>query len=330
MTSIIEFNPKARFFGRIVDMTCTSDADPGHYRGRVHAAGTRRSVARRLLPCCSTNSMSGRWMAISALALARDAQQGLRPRSEDRGDVGHAGWRSACATLLGDAPVIKSEGPDAYPGGDALSRPRPTRPDRLRPMADASATLRAAREAIAARSWCSCRAQAEIRRAEPRNLKSASADPNSRRYRGRSMGALPLRASRTAIAIEPSPAGTTQGGAGDLDRGNLAHHRRRARRDRQRSVACAVLRAGCGPDKGWKPCGCHSPRRSAPRPHQPHRPGVCYRLWDEPQTGSLEPYTAAGDFVGRLSGFVLDLAQWGASVPGTLAFLDLPPAGRAQ
>ena len=28
-------------------------------------------------------------------------------------------------------------------------------------------------------------------------------------------------------------------------------------------------------------------------------PGVCYRLWDEPQTGALEPYRAAGNSVGR-------------------------------
>ena len=28
-------------------------------------------------------------------------------------------------------------------------------------------------------------------------------------------------------------------------------------------------------------------------------PGVCYRLWDEPQTGSLEPYTQAGNSLGR-------------------------------
>jgi ATP-dependent helicase HrpB len=56
------------------------------------------------------------------------------------------------------------------------------------------------------------------------------------------------------------------------------------------------------------------------------QPGVCYRLWDEPQTGSLEPYTRPEILSADLSSFVLDLAQWGASDPATLAFLDAPPA----
>jgi ATP-dependent helicase HrpB len=54
-------------------------------------------------------------------------------------------------------------------------------------------------------------------------------------------------------------------------------------------------------------------------------PGVCYRLWDEPQTGSLEPYTRPEILSADLSSFVLDLAQWGAADPGKLAFLDSPP-----
>jgi ATP-dependent helicase HrpB len=54
-------------------------------------------------------------------------------------------------------------------------------------------------------------------------------------------------------------------------------------------------------------------------------PGVCYRLWDEPQTGSLEPYMRPEILSADLSSFVLDLAQWGASDPAKLAFLDQPP-----
>jgi ATP-dependent helicase HrpB len=54
-------------------------------------------------------------------------------------------------------------------------------------------------------------------------------------------------------------------------------------------------------------------------------PGVCYRLWDEPQTGSLEPYTRPEILSADLSSFVLDLAQWGAADPGKLSFLDPPP-----
>jgi ATP-dependent helicase HrpB len=55
-------------------------------------------------------------------------------------------------------------------------------------------------------------------------------------------------------------------------------------------------------------------------------PGVCYRLWDEPQTASLAAYTQPEILSADLSSLVLDLAQWGVSDPATLAFLDAPPA----
>ncbi|MGE5165982.1 MAG: ATP-dependent helicase HrpB, partial [Sphingobacteriales bacterium] len=54
-------------------------------------------------------------------------------------------------------------------------------------------------------------------------------------------------------------------------------------------------------------------------------PGVCYRLWDEAQTASLEAYTRPEILSADLSSFVLDLAQWGTSNPAKLAFLDAPP-----
>ncbi len=53
-------------------------------------------------------------------------------------------------------------------------------------------------------------------------------------------------------------------------------------------------------------------------------PGVCYRLWDEPQTASLEPYAKPEILAADLSSFALDLAAWGAA-PDKLAFLDPPP-----
>lgn len=55
-------------------------------------------------------------------------------------------------------------------------------------------------------------------------------------------------------------------------------------------------------------------------------PGICYRLWDEPQTASLEPFARPEILAADLSGFVLDLAEWGVTDPGSLAFLDPPPA----
>jgi ATP-dependent helicase HrpB len=54
-------------------------------------------------------------------------------------------------------------------------------------------------------------------------------------------------------------------------------------------------------------------------------PGVCYRLWDEPQTASFAPYTQPEILSADLSSLLLDLAQWGVSDPATLAFLDSPP-----
>jgi ATP-dependent helicase HrpB len=55
-------------------------------------------------------------------------------------------------------------------------------------------------------------------------------------------------------------------------------------------------------------------------------PGICYRLWDEPQTASLSPFTQPEILSADLSSLVLDTAQWGVTDPTTLPFLDPPPA----
>jgi len=55
-------------------------------------------------------------------------------------------------------------------------------------------------------------------------------------------------------------------------------------------------------------------------------PGMCYRLWDEPQTAALEPANRPEILAADLTGFVLDLAHWGVADPASLAFLDPPPA----
>ena len=53
-------------------------------------------------------------------------------------------------------------------------------------------------------------------------------------------------------------------------------------------------------------------------------PGICYRLWDEPQTAALAAFSRPEILAADLSGFALDLAAWG-SRPEDLAFLDAPP-----
>ena len=55
-------------------------------------------------------------------------------------------------------------------------------------------------------------------------------------------------------------------------------------------------------------------------------PGACYRLWDEPQTSALEPANRPEILAADLSGFLLDLAHWGIPDPSKLAFADAPPA----
>ena len=54
-------------------------------------------------------------------------------------------------------------------------------------------------------------------------------------------------------------------------------------------------------------------------------PGVCYRLWDEPETRSLVPFAQPEILAADLSSLVLDLAVWGVADPGKLAWLDPPP-----
>jgi ATP-dependent helicase HrpB len=55
-------------------------------------------------------------------------------------------------------------------------------------------------------------------------------------------------------------------------------------------------------------------------------PGVCYRLWEAPQTASLEAANRPEILAADLSGFLLDLAHWGVRDPAALDFLDPPPA----
>lgn len=56
-------------------------------------------------------------------------------------------------------------------------------------------------------------------------------------------------------------------------------------------------------------------------------PGICYRLWDETETRSLAPYTPPEILTSDLSPFALDLALWGERDASRLKLLDPPPAG---
>ncbi|MCQ2002246.1 ATP-dependent helicase HrpB [Rhizobium sp. NRK18] len=55
-------------------------------------------------------------------------------------------------------------------------------------------------------------------------------------------------------------------------------------------------------------------------------PGVAIRLWHSGQTAALSPFSPPQILASDLSSFALDLAGWGVEDPGTLAFIDPPPA----
>ena len=55
-------------------------------------------------------------------------------------------------------------------------------------------------------------------------------------------------------------------------------------------------------------------------------PGICYRLWSEPELQSLPAFAEPEIRSADLSGLLLDCAAWGVTDPATLSWLDPPPA----
>ncbi len=53
--------------------------------------------------------------------------------------------------------------------------------------------------------------------------------------------------------------------------------------------------------------------------------GICLRLWEEAATGALVPFATPEILAADLSPLLLDAAAWGVLDPRTLRFLDLPP-----
>ncbi|MDX7953374.1 ATP-dependent helicase HrpB, partial [Lichenihabitans sp. Uapishka_5] len=54
-------------------------------------------------------------------------------------------------------------------------------------------------------------------------------------------------------------------------------------------------------------------------------PGVCYRLWEEAGQGALQAFAKPEMLDADLSGLMLDLATWGVRDPAALRWLDPPP-----
>ncbi|CAN5197292.1 ATP-dependent helicase HrpB [soil metagenome] len=248
------------------------------------------------------------------LALARDAQTGLR---EDlRILVMSATLDGArVAKLLGDCPVIASEG-RAFP---VDTRYLGRKPDVQieRQMADAIAmALRADAGSVLA----FLPGAAEIRRTQT-FLTERISDPNTE--------IVPLFGALDATvqdrAISPPPKGqrkvvlatsiaetslTIEGVRIVVDSGMARVPRYEPDIGLTRLETIRASRAAVDQRRG-----------RAGRTE----PGVCYRLWDEPQTASLDAYTRPEILSADLSALVRDLAHWGASDPMALAFLDSPP-----
>jgi ATP-dependent helicase HrpB len=249
------------------------------------------------------------------LALARDAQTGLR---EDlRILVMSATLDGArVAKLLGEAPVIASEGRAFAVETRYLGR-KPDAPLE-RQMADAIATaLRADPGSVLA----FLPGAAEIRRTQ---------NFLGERIHDASIEIVPLFGALDAAvqdrAIAPAPKGqrkvvlatsiaetslTIEGVRIVVDSGMARVPRYEPDIGLTRLETVRAARAAVDQRRG-----------RAGRTE----PGVCYRLWDEPQTASLAAYTQPEILSADLSSLLLDLAQWGVTDPATLAFLDPPPA----
>jgi ATP-dependent helicase HrpB len=248
------------------------------------------------------------------LALARDAQQGLR---EDLKILVMSATIDGArvAALLGNAPVVESQGrafpvDTRYLGRDARARVEDQ-------MADAvMRALRAEPGSVLA----FLPGAAEIRRTETLLRERVEADTDVVALFGA------LDADTQDRAISPAPPGrrkvvlatsiaetslTIEGVRIVVDSGLARVPRYEPDVGLTRLETVRVSRAAADQRRG-----------RAGRTE----PGVAYRLWDEPQTASLEAYARPEILSSDLSSFVLDLAAWGAA-PEALAFLDPPPKG---
>jgi ATP-dependent helicase HrpB len=248
------------------------------------------------------------------LALARDAQTGLR---EDlRILVMSATLDGArVARLLGDAPVVESEG-RAFPVETRYLGRKPDMPLE-RQMADSIAqALRADAGSVLA----FLPGAAEIRRTQ---------NFLEERVRDAGIEIVPLFGALDASvqdrAVAPAPKGmrkvvlatsiaetslTIEGVRIVVDSGLSRVPRYEPDIALTRLETVRASRAAVDQRRG-----------RAGRTE----PGVCYRLWDEPQTASLAAYTQPEILSADLSSLVLDVAQWGVTDPASLSFLDPPP-----
>ena len=249
------------------------------------------------------------------LALALDCQRGLR---DDLRILPMSATLDGArvAQLLGDAPVIASEGrafpvETRYLGRDANARIEDQ-------MADAvMRALRAESGSILA----FLPGQGEIRRVEER-LKERISDPAI--VLAPLYGAMDMKAQD--LALEPAPKGlrkvvlatsiaetsiTIEGVRVVIDSGLARVPRFEPDVGVTRLETVRVSRAAADQRRG-----------RAGRTE----PGVCYRLWDEPQTQSLPAFAEPEIRSADLAALLLDCAEWGTADPLSLSWIDPPSA----
>jgi ATP-dependent helicase HrpB len=249
------------------------------------------------------------------LALALDCQRGLR---DDLRILPMSATLDGArvARLLGDAPVIASEGrafpvDTRYLGRDAGARIE----DQM-----AAAVMRALREERGS-ILAFLPGQGEIRRVEER-LRERISDPSI--VLAPLYGAMDMKAQD--LALEPAPSGVRKVVlATSIAETSITIEGVRV------VIDCGLARVPrFEPDVGVTRLETVRVSRAAADQRRGRagrtEPGVCYRLWDEPQTQSLlafaEPEIRSAD----LAPLLLDCAEWGAADPRALAWIDPPSA----
>ena len=249
------------------------------------------------------------------LALALDCQRGLR---DDLRILPMSATLDGArvAQLLGDAPLIISEGrafsvDTRYLGRDANARIEDQ-------MADA--VMRALREESGS-ILAFLPGQSEIRRVEER-LAARISDPSI--VLAPLYGAMDMKAQD--LALEPAPTGlrkvvlatsvaetsiTIEGVRVVIDSGLARVPRFEADVGVTRLETVRVSRAAADQRRG-----------RAGRTE----PGVCFRLWDEPQTQSLPAFAEPEIRSADLAALLLDCAEWGTADPRSLSWIDPPSA----
>jgi ATP-dependent helicase HrpB len=248
------------------------------------------------------------------LALALDAQAGLR--DDLRLLVMSATLDGArVAATLGDAPVIESEG-RAFPV-ETRYLGRDTRRRIEDQMCDAIMTaLRADPGSVLA----FFPGQGEIRR---------TAERLAERITDKSIVVAPLFGAMDAGAQDRAVAPTRSGERKVVLATSIA--------ETSLTIEGVRIVVDCGlarvprfdPDAGVTRLDTVRVSRAAADQRRGRagrtEPGVCYRLWDEPETQSLPAFADPEIRNADLTGLLLDCASWGVTDPATMRWLDAPP-----